>query len=105
MIRMISSLLQKHWRESLRWSRIAYRKSMILMNFIITTEQGLSLIHIFCMRLALVDAMYPDEKPFLVLDDPFVNLDEEKVVHGNELLSKIAGEYQILYFTCHSSRM
>ena len=58
-----------------------------------------------CMRLALVDAMYPDEKPFLVLDDPFVNLDEEKVVHGNELLSKIAGEYQILYFTCHSSRM
>ena len=23
-----------------------------------------------CMRLALVDAMYPKEKPFLVLDDP-----------------------------------
>lgn len=58
-----------------------------------------------CMRLALVDAMYPGEKPFLVLDDPFVNLDEEKVEHGNELLQKIAEEYQILYFTCHSSRM
>ena len=58
-----------------------------------------------CMRLALVDAMYPEEKPFLVLDDPFVNLDEEKVRHGNELLQKISGEYQILYFTCHSSRM
>lgn len=58
-----------------------------------------------CMRLALVDAMYPGEKPFLVLDDPFVNLDEEKVRHGNELLQKISGEYQILYFTCHSSRM
>lgn len=57
-----------------------------------------------CMRLALVDAMYPDEKPFLVLDDPFVNLDEEKVVHGNELLRSIAEEYQILYFTCNSSR-
>lgn len=57
-----------------------------------------------CMRLALVDAMYPDEKPFLVLDDPFVNLDEDKVIHGNELLKKIAAEYQILYFTCHSSR-
>lgn len=58
-----------------------------------------------CMRLALVDAMYPEEKPFLVLDDPFVNLDEDKVQHGNELLQKISGEYQILYFTCHSSRM
>lgn len=58
-----------------------------------------------CMRLALVDAMYPQEKPFLVLDDPFVNLDEEKVERGNELMQKIAEEYQILYFTCHSSRM
>ena len=57
-----------------------------------------------CMRLALVDAMYPDEKPFLILDDPFVNLDEEKVEHGRELLQKIAEEYQILYFTCNDSR-
>ena len=57
-----------------------------------------------CMRLALVDAMYPKEKPFLVLDDPFVNLDEEKMAHGNELFGKISGEYQILYFTCHASR-
>ena len=52
----------------------------------------------------LVDAMYPKEKPFLVLDDPFVNLDEEKMAHGNELFGKISGEYQILYFTCHASR-
>lgn len=57
-----------------------------------------------CMRLALVDAMYPDEKPFLILDDPFVNLDEDKVEHGRELLQKIAEEYQILYFTCNDSR-
>ena len=55
-------------------------------------------------RLALVDAMYPKEKRFLVLDDPFVNLDEEKMAHGNELFGKISGEYQILYFTCHASR-
>ena len=57
-----------------------------------------------CMRLARVDPMYPKEKPFLVLDDPFVNLDEEKMAHGNELFGKISGEYQILYFTCHASR-
>ena len=31
-----------------------------------------------CMRLAFADAMYREEKPFLILDDPFVNLDEEK---------------------------
>lgn len=57
-----------------------------------------------CMRLALVDAMYQEEKPFLVLDDPFVNLDEEKTAHGMELLKKVAEEYQTIYFTCHQSR-
>lgn len=57
-----------------------------------------------CMRFALVDAMYPQEKPFLVLDDPFVNLDEAKVRCGGELLSAISQEYQIIYFTCHESR-
>lgn len=58
-----------------------------------------------CMRLALVDAMYPEEKPFLVLDDPYANLDEEKVHCGNELLLQISQEYQIIYFTCHRSRV
>lgn len=57
-----------------------------------------------CMRLALVDAMYPDEKPFLILDDPFVNLDEEKMEQGKAILQQIAEEYQILYFTCNNSR-
>lgn len=57
-----------------------------------------------CMRLALVDAMYCEEKPFLILDDPFVNLDQEKVEAGNELLKEVAEEYQVIYFTCHESR-
>lgn len=57
-----------------------------------------------CMRLALVDAMYQEEKPFLILDDPFVNLDQEKVKAGNELLLTVGKEYQIIYFTCHESR-
>jgi uncharacterized protein YhaN len=57
-----------------------------------------------CMRLALADAMYQEEKPFLILDDPFVNLDEEKTKHGMRLLEAVSAEYQVLYFTCHSSR-
>lgn len=57
-----------------------------------------------CMRLALVDAMYQDEKPFLILDDPFVNLDKEKVDCGNQLLLSVSEEYQVIYFTCHDSR-
>ncbi len=57
-----------------------------------------------CMRLALVDTMYHEEKPFLILDDPFVNLDREKVAHGNKLLLSVAEEYQVIYFTCHDCR-
>ena len=57
-----------------------------------------------CMRLALVDAMYQEEKPFLILDDPFVNLDQEKVTAGNKLLSEVSEQYQVIYFTCHDSR-
>lgn len=57
-----------------------------------------------CMRLALVDAMYQKEKPFLLLDDPFVNLDMEKLDGGMELLRSVSNEYQMIYFTCHNSR-
>lgn len=57
-----------------------------------------------CMRLALVDAMYEKEKPFLILDDPFVNLDGIKIEGGISLLQSVAKEYQIIYFTCHDSR-
>ena len=58
-----------------------------------------------CTRLALVDAMYEEEKPFLVMDDPFVNLDEGKLARGRALLEELSREYQIIYFTCHGSRI
>lgn len=58
-----------------------------------------------CMRMALVDAMFPDEKPFIVIDDAFVNLDDDKVRGGMKFLAEVAKEYQVIYFTCHESRM
>ena len=57
-----------------------------------------------CTRLALVEAMYEEEKPFLIMDDPFVNLDEGKLMRGRLLLEELARDYQIIYFTCHGSR-
>ncbi|MCH5275913.1 MAG: AAA family ATPase [Lachnospiraceae bacterium] len=58
-----------------------------------------------CMRMALVDAMYQEEKPFVIFDDPFANLDRDKLEGALKLLHSISEEYQVLYFTCHESRM
>lgn len=44
------------------------------------------------------------EKPFLILDDPFVNLDDEKLARGRRLLAVLSQDYQVIYFTCHGSR-
>lgn len=55
-------------------------------------------------RMAFIDAMYEEEKPFILLDDPFINLDPPKVEGGMRFLEAIARDHQVLYFTCHESR-
>lgn len=55
-------------------------------------------------RFALVDALYKGEKPPVVLDDPFVNLDKGKIENALALLQKLAEDRQIIYLTCHDSR-
>ena len=61
------------------------------------------LIHI-CTRLALIDALFQNEIPFVVMDDPFANLDGDRMENARELLQRTAEKYQILYLTCHESR-
>ncbi len=58
-----------------------------------------------CMRLALVDALFEREQPFLLLDDPFVNLDDEATRRALALLRKIAAQRQVVYLTCNTSRV
>lgn len=57
-----------------------------------------------CTRLALCDAMFSGEAVFLVLDDPFANLDDENLKRARVLLERLAAQRQILYLACHSSR-
>ena len=57
-----------------------------------------------CLRLSIIEDLFPDEAPFLILDDPFVNLDESGLQCLSEILHSIAEKWQIIYFTCHSSR-
>ena len=58
----------------------------------------------FCSRMALVDALFTEEKPPVILDDPFVNLDDDKIPRAIQLVKDMSKEKQILYFACHKSR-
>ncbi len=50
-------------------------------------------------RLALLKFIFPDQKPVLILDDPFGNFDPSRRQKAGELLVKLASEYQILLLT------
>ena len=58
----------------------------------------------FCFRMALINKMYTEEKPFLILDDPFVNLDQKHMDRVKEMLKILSEKLQLIYFTCHESR-
>ena len=57
-----------------------------------------------CKRFALTDILFTAEKPFIILDDPFSNLDDEKTDAAIKLVKKLSAEYQIIYLVCHESR-
>lgn len=57
-----------------------------------------------CFRLALIENMYKDEKPFVLLDDPFVQLDEKHLINAIEIIKEISNNIQVIYLTCHQSR-
>lgn len=57
-----------------------------------------------CMHLALVDTLFGEETPCLILDDPFVNLDDEHTQRALSILMTLAKTHQILYLVCNSSR-
>ena len=57
-----------------------------------------------CFRLALVNNMYENEKPFIIMDDPFVHLDENHMEKTRKTMKELSRENQIIYFSCHNSR-
>ena len=57
-----------------------------------------------CLRLALLDNLYPGDKGPIILDDPFVFLDGEHLEKAKALVRQLSEHWQILYFTCHESR-
>jgi DNA repair exonuclease SbcCD ATPase subunit len=50
-------------------------------------------------RLALLKFIFPEQKPLLILDEPFGNYDPQRRQKAGEMLVKLASEYQILLLT------
>lgn len=85
-------------------------------DFVVTYEGGGSLRPVdhlsggqravvsLCFRLALADSLFGSERSFVILDDPFADLDEEHMVRAAALLSSLAADRQIIYFYCNNSR-
>ena len=67
-------------------------------------SEGLQDLCRFCQKLAIFDAMFREEKAFLLLDDPFSHLDEKNGARARVLLEELAESRQIFYFTCSEER-
>ena len=50
-------------------------------------------------RLGLVRLVTGDRRPPLVLDDPFVTLDDGRASRALELLKRVGSDFQIIYLT------
>ncbi len=64
-------------------------------------SRGIREITLLCFRLALSELLYDKQIPFVIIDDAFVNFDEENFVRATNLLKKVSEQGQVIYFTCH----
>ena len=68
-------------------------------------SRGIRDLYSLGLRLALIDALYENEAPFIILDDPFIAFDDGKLERAKTTLKSIGKSKQILYFTCAKSRV
>ena len=80
------------------------RKEEGVFHDVETQSDGYGDVIGLCIRMALLDVMYEKEKPLVIMDDPFTNLDEEHLKGAKEFLKIVSQRYQILYMTCHQDR-
>ena len=62
-------------------------------------SQGTLDVVYLAARLGLVRLVTGDRRPPLVLDDPFVTLDDVRATRALELLREVASDFQVIYLT------
>lgn len=66
------------------------------------SSQGMQDIISFTKRLILIDKVYAVNKPVIVLDDTFVNLDDNMLELAKKIVKNLSEKYQVFYFCCNS---
>lgn len=65
-------------------------------------SRGIREITLLCFRVALSQLLYSKDIPLLIVDDAFVNFDEQNFARATDLLKQLSQTTQIIYFTCHN---
>ncbi|MBE7073719.1 MAG: hypothetical protein E7379_01310 [Clostridiales bacterium] len=68
------------------------------------SSQGYKDILSLCMRLILINQVYKNDKPCIILDDSFVNLDDKNFEKAKLVIDEFSNKIQILYITCNESK-
>jgi hypothetical protein len=55
----------------------------------------------FCLRMSLMESMYSDKLPLMIIDDCFNDLDENNYSIINSIVMEKATETQIIYMSCY----
>lgn len=67
-------------------------------------SRGSQDIYALATRFALIDSLYENELPFVILDDPFAYFDDAKLEDALSALKALAEKKQIIYLTCTEAR-
>lgn len=67
-------------------------------------SSGIKDIIWFCERISIIDAIF-DGEPFIIMDDTFINLDDDMLGKALELTAELSEKRQIIYMTCRKSNM
>lgn len=67
-------------------------------------SRGTRELYNLAARLALIDSLYEDERPFIILDDPFAYFDDKRLEGAKQVIRNLSSERQIIYLTCMKSR-
>lgn len=66
-------------------------------------SRGVREITLLCFRIALSELLFGREIPFLIIDDAFVNFDEDNFVRATDVVKNLCKRgTQVVYFTCHN---